>query len=600
MKRYFFSYLIIVLFLCSANVVRGQNTLSVSAPAVVEKDEVFNIIYTANGKVGDFTPPQFPGFNVLAGPSLSKINSTQIINGKRTHTYEMSYTYVLQAKEIGKFTISPASAEIEGKRYSSNSVSIEIIKSASNKGESSKESSTLSSKGVGSNDIQLRMILNKSRVVKGEPIIATLKLYTKVNINGFEDVKFPTFNGFWSQEIETPSNVEFIRETLNGEIYSAALLRKYMLIPQQSGNIQIDAAELICQVPVRSSVGSNSIFDDFFDSYETQKKRVSTPPITINVAQLPAGAPSSFTGGVGDFKIEAHLSKGDLKSHEAASLIVTITGSGNINLIEAPNIVFPPDFEVYDIKRSEELKSGSNGTSGSKTFEYPFIPRSHGNFDLKGVEFSYYDISKGKYVTIKSSPIVFDIAQGVDNGSVVMSGGVNKQSVKSLGEDIRFISLDKSKLNMGNNIFILTPIFYILILVAILLYVWLFFFLKKRIKRRSDVLGSKNRRAKKVAKARLKNAENLLKRNLYSAFYEELHKAVTGYISDKFMIPLSDMNRDRIREELSKSGKDESLIMSLFTLLDACEYARYAPTSGFEAMENHYKGAIDIISEIES
>jgi len=337
----------------------------VEAPNVVSQSETFRVVYTADGKVSDFRGPDFAGFSVLAGPSQSSMSSTQIINGKMSHTVEVSYTYILQPREVGKFTISPASASVDKKNVSSRSVSIEVVADAAG-GSGGQGASQGSSQGGGSasgsqggqgsaapksgnqsGDIQLKLLLNKSKVVKGEPVIATLKLYSRANISGFEDASFPTFNGFWSQEIEAPSNISFSRETLNGVIYDAAVLRKWMLLPQQSGEITIDPAELVCGVQVASqSSSSRSIFDGFFETYQTVRKRVSTPAVKVAVTSLPAGAPTSFTGGVGNFTMDVKMSQDSLTAHEAASMTVTISGTGNMNLIEAPKIAFPADFEA--------------------------------------------------------------------------------------------------------------------------------------------------------------------------------------------------------------------------------------------------------------
>ncbi len=580
---------------------RAQYSLGVDAPGVVSIDERIKLVYTATGKVSDFIPPSIQDFDILAGPSPSTMSNTQIINGKMTHTYEMSYTYILTPRQEGTFTIPPASVVIDKKTYSSKAVTIEVVKTASAVNNSSSSSAGGSTSSVASgNNIILKLSLSKKNVVKGEPIIATLKLYTAVNINGFDDIKFPTFNGFWSQEIESPTNLEFVRENLDGEIYSAALIRKYILLPQQTGVITIEPAEIVCQVPQRNTSTANSIFDSFFDDYQVIKKRVSTPEINVNVAPLPAGAPASFTGGVGDFKIDVKLSKDTVNAHEAASLVMTITGTGNLNLIEAPKIVLPPDFESYDVKRTEKISSGAKGSTGTKSFEYPFIPRSPGHFTIDPIKFSYYDIAKGRYITLTSQPTDIGVGRGSESGAVVLSEGLNKLSVKNIGDDIRFISTDGSRLKKNAPLFVATPWMYVIIALIIALYFAISAICAHTLKRRKDVVGAKTRKAKKVAKVRLKKAESFLKENLYSAFYEELHKAITGYISDKFSLPIADFSRESINEQLSSKGYGEDVIKELFDVLDACEYARYAPSTGYQAMENHYKSALNVISKIES
>ena len=269
--------------------------------------------------------------------------------------------------------------------------------------QSSSQSSQRQQVGVQDSDIFLTLTLDRNKVVVGEPIIATLKLYQRVNIAGFENVSFPTFNGFWSQEIEAPTNIEFAREVYEGQIYNAALLRKFVIIPQQQGQVTINPAEMTCLVNIRVSSGGTSIFDGLFDDYRTVRKKVSTGPVTVTVSPLPAGAPASFAGGVGEFKISAKVSKDTLKTHEAASLVLTVSGRGNVSLLETPKVNFPPDMEVYDTKVSDRIDK--SGLSGSKTYEFPFIPRSHGDFVIEPVKYSYYDVNQRRYVTLETAPI---------------------------------------------------------------------------------------------------------------------------------------------------------------------------------------------------
>lgn len=595
-----------LIFLFSA---RGDNnnTFGVNAPEVVSSDEIFRLVYVASGsgRVSDFSAPDFEGFEILAGPVTSTSTSVQIINGKRSSSREESFTYTLRPLSEGKFTIASATVKIGGKVYESGTVAIEVVKGEERENADDSQGGNRGSenhnvRSVAGKDLMMRLEVGKRNVVKGEPIVATLKLYVQNSaISGFEDVKFPTFNGFWSQETEVPQQIEFKRENLNGRIYNSALLRRYMLIPQKNGKIVIDPAELVCLIQIRDNSPSRSIFDDFFENYQTIRKRVVSEPVTINVMPLPAGAPASFKGAVGDFNMKASLSADSLKANEAASLKVTISGRGNINMTEAPPVALPPDFEIYDVKKSDNISVGASGSSGSRVFEYPFIPRSPGDFTISPVEFTYYDISSGKYKTLTSKPLPIKVLQGEEIASVVVPGASGRQSVRTIGEDIRFISTSSSRTVKERPFFVASATLYVLYISIVILFFLISYFLRKNIVRRNDVAGTKNRRARKVARARLKMAETFLKQNLYGAFYEELHKAVEGYISDKLMLPLADMNREKIGEELASRGR-EKCIADLFSLLDACEYARYAPAAGSEAMEHHFKSAIKIISEIES
>lgn len=579
----------------------AQVSFHVDAPRVVEVDESFRVVFISNADPTSFETPAISGFDVLAGPSTSRMSSTQIINGKKSESFEVSYTYILQAKNQGKFTIPAASVMVEGKRYSSQPVTIEVVKGS---GESKKDGAASSGAGVGSNDIMLRLALSKTRVVKGEPITVTLKLYTKVPISGFEDVKFPSFNGFWSQEIETPQKIEFVRENINGAIYDAAVLRRYLLIPQQTGQIQIDPSELVCIVQIKNQSNTQrSVFDDFFSDYQTIKKRITSPVNKVSVEALPSGAPSSFNGAVGEFKMETSFTRDTLNANEALSLIVKISGNGNINLVEAPKVEFPADFEQYDTKTTDKSTRGGSGSSGVKEFEYPLIPRGPGQFIIAPVEFSYYDISKGKYITLSSGEL--KIRVGGDKGAStsysgqMLPAGVNKQAVRSLGDDVRYIKVGASGLKRGNTLFFGTlQYFFALLLVAI---AWFFArkILDKHIERNRDLAGVRNRKAEKVAKGRLKVAGTLLKQNIYSAFYEELYKALLGYASDKFSLSQADLSKEKIMDALNAAQAEESIIDEFFELMDACEYARYAPNPGGGEMENNYKRAMKLITSLE-
>ena len=579
----------------------AQNSFTADAPAVVSTDEIFRVVFTATyegGKVSDFVPPSFEGLEVLAGPVSSTSTSFQSINGQSSTTHTHSYTYTVRAVQEGKVTLGAASVKIGKETYSTEPRTIEAVK-----GEVPDQGSAASGgqRQSAGEDLMLRMSVSKTRAVVGEPVIVTLKLYVQSSaISGFEDVRFPTFDGFWSQEIDAPQNIQFVRENYNGQIYNAALLRRYMLLPQQTGALTIDPAELVCLLQIRAeSTGPRSIFDDFFSSYQTIRKRVTSEPVTVNVSALPAGTPASFTGGVGSFRLSAGFDSDSVAAHEATSLRMTITGTGNINLVEAPKVKLPADFEVYDVRKTENITTGASGSTGTLTFEYPFIPRAPGVFDIDPVEFTYYDIEAGRYRTLSSGPLRLKVGEGTRTDAAVIPSGVSKRSVESLGEDIRFISTTP-RLKKAGRMMVSSPAMLIIPTVVVLATAAVWLLLSRSIARRSDVAGTRNRKALKVARARLRNASAFLKQGLYSAFYEELHKALHGYISDKLMLPVADLTRERIGEELRSRGKDEAVIQELSDILDACEYARYAPGSGSEAMEKHYEQAVKVISQIES
>ena len=605
MKRILFSvFLILNAFLASS-----QNSIKVEAPNVVARDEQFNVTFIMEG---DDSPSEFEwnygaDFQLVWGPQQGRSTSIRVINGKRTRSSQFTYTYVMLPKATGTFTLPAATAKVKNKDISSGTFSIEVVSDASSSTGAAEEKSQATAPGtIADDDLFMRLSLSRTNVVMGEPIIATLKLYQRANITSIEDARFPSFNGFWSQELEMPSNIEFKRESLNDKIYNAAVIRKYMLIPQQSGTIEIEPAELVCLVSIRvSSGGASSIFDGFFDDYRTIRKRVSTPALKVNVAALPSGAPASFGGGVGKFKMTAALNTDSLSVHEAASLVIKISGNGNISLLNAPKVKFPADMEVYDTKISENLDKSTGKTSGTKTYEFPFIPRSHGDFTIEPVKYSYYDTDERKYVTLETSPIHYKVKKGKDSGNgssqmFVGTPGVNRKDVKNLNEDIRYIKTELPELASKGTFMVGSVVFWLLLAAIVAVSAILWAVLKRIENKRADVAGRRTRKASKMALRRLKQAKEYLGRNLYTAFYEELHKALAGFILDKLNMSLSETSKDTIVELLENNGVGKDVADSFIDILNECEYARYSPDAGHDAMEAHYEKAVNVISSIDS
>ena len=586
MRKLFLTILLAV----SALFAYAQTSIQVQTHNVVALDEQFNVTFIIEGsKPSDFSWEPGEDFLLVWGPQQGRSTSVQIVNGKRTESSQTTYSYILKPLRPGKFTIARATARVKGNEIYSKEQTIEVVGqgASSSSGHTSQSQSRPSQQqrqspqqgGISDNDLFMTMSLSRTNVVVGEPITATVKLYQRVNISGFESASFPSFNGFWSQEIETPTNIEFSRETYDGQIYNAAVLRKFVLIPQQTGALKIDPSELVCLVSIRVSSGGNSIFDGFFDDYRTVRKKVTSRPVTVNVSPLPAGAPASYGGGVGEFRISAKVSKDTLKTHEAASLLVTVSGKGNVSLLEAPKVNFPPDMEVYDTKVSDRIDK--TGLSGSRTYEFPFIPRSYGDFVIEPVKYSYYDVNQKKYVTMETSPISLVVLKGneTEHAGVIVSGPVQKD-VKNLASDIRFINVKDSTLVPQGSFFVGTALFWVLLVALFLVASVLWAALHHLAARRADVAGTRNRKATKMALKRLHLANTFLKQNLYTAFYEELHKALLGFISDKLNIPASELSRDRISEALTEGGVDAAHAETFIGILDACEFARYAPSAG--------------------
>ena len=590
----------------------AQTSIGVEVHNIVEVGERFNLVFVVEGEQepSDFTWEAGEDFTVVWGPQKGTSRSVQIINGKTTRSSQTSYTYILQARKAGNFTIQPASAKVKGNTIHSKPVTIQVVsgaqqgqqagQGAQGQSQSSMQEETGSS---AQQDIFMRLTLSRSSVVVGEPVTATLKIYQRANLVGFENARFPAFKGFWSQEVDTPSNIEFQREQLNGTMYDSAVLRKWVLIPQKAGDQTIEPAEIVCLVNVqRRRSGTGSIFDDFFGSdYTTVRQRVSTKPATLHVSALPAGAPASFGGGVGEFSIQARLSKDSLKTHDAASLVITLSGKGNIALLEAPKVSFPPDFEVYDVKTS--VNTDKSGTSGSKTFEYPFIPRSAGEFTLGPVEYGYYDVAKRRYAVATAAALPIKVARSASATTSVPESGstlvVDRKGVKNLGEDIRFIRT-KTALGTDKGFFVYSRAWWGTVLLLLLagLGFWLGF--RKAAARRADVVGTRGRKATRQALKRLAQARDFLQKNLYTAFYEELHRSLLGFVGDKLAMDMADLTKENIEAALVSRGVPETVATDFTALLDACEEARYAPDAGHEAMNEHYEKAVATITAIDA
>ena len=613
MKRLFYiaAFLLMAIFQVSA-----QDVIRVEAPDVVAVNEQFNVTFIIEGEKSptDFQWSQGDDFQLVWGPQRGSSSSIQIINGKRSSSHQTTFTYILIPKATGTFQLPSATAMLSGNKIASSQVSIQVVTDGASSSQSSAQGgnstgsgqrSASSSGEIPSNDLFLRLSLSRSEVVIGEPITATLKIYQRVNVVQFENAKLPTFNGFWSQETYVPTNIEFKRESLDDKIYQTAVLRSYVLIPQQAGTITIDPSELVCVISVRNNTSSSgSVFDRFFqDDYRTIRKRVTTSPVKVKVNPLPSGQPASFGGGVGNFGISARLTTDNLKTHDAASLIITVSGRGNVALLEEPKVNFPPDFEVYDTKTTENTDKSTGGTSGSKSFEYPFIPRSHGDFTIEPVEYSYYDVNQGKYVTLRTDPLHIKVAKGKGGDSApatTVTSGVERKDVKSLADDIRFIFTGKPKLSGSGAFFVGSVLFWILLVLMILGAAVIYLAYRKVAAMRADVAGTKNRRATKMAQKRLRQAGEYLDKDLYTAFYEELHKALIGFVSDKLNMDMSEISKDNIASALTTGGVSEEQTKAFTDLLDACEFARYSPDGGNEAMRSHYDQALKVISSIDS
>ncbi len=579
----------------------GQDVeFKVSAPNVVAVGEQFRIVFTLNSRPQEFVPPSFSNFYVLAGPSISQNFSSEYINGKFTQNSSFTYTYILEATTEGKFVIESAKATISKKNYQSEPYAIEVVKPGG--GQSRSEQSANQTSGNESTDeleeTYLSTEIDRSTAFRGQPILVTLKIYTRQNVAGFEEFKFPQFVGFWNQEVETPNNIQFQRKNLNGRIYNEGVLRKFLLFPQQTGEITIDPFESI--VLLQQRAGRNqSLFDDIFGMYQTVRKRMVSKPLKIRIKDLPANAPASFNGAVGRFNMEVSADKPELKTNEAVTLKVRISGSGNIRLIEAPKIQFPSGFETFDPKVNESISTTSEGAKGFKAIDYVAIPRTPGNYSIERVEFSYFDPVQEKYVTLKSKPLSFTIEADGSQPQGMQMVGFGKEEVKFIGKDIRYIITSVPKFTMGWGNFYGSSSYWLLLLLVIALAIVIFVFIKNRRQYMGNIALVRTRRANKVARKRLAFAYEYMKAQNSDRFYDELLRCMWGYTADKLNIPLAVLGSESAKETLIDHNVAEEDVAEFLRIVAECEYARYAPGSTQAQMDGLYQSAHSLVSKLE-
>ncbi len=575
--------------------------VKMNAPEVVRMGQRFKLVVTVNAKPSAFNPPGLNDFTILSGPSTQSSFSTRIVNGKMTQSYTVSYTYVLRPTKVGKFNISPATIKHKGKTYQSNDFNIEVLKSKSSQGskpggQQSQKSSTDAQEYKGE-DMFVRVILSDRNVYRGEYLIATIKIYTKLDIVDLK-VEYPNYNGFFQQEIKL-NNANTKKENVNGEIYLTKPLQQVILFPQKEGEITIDPIEMECVIRKAVSSRRQGFFNGFFgQSYKHVKRTIKSKPVTVHVKSLPTGEPQSFKGAVGELSMNVEVDKKKLTANNPVSFKIRISGNGNIKLIESPKIDFPPDFEVYDPETNVSVNNTYSGSAGHKTFEYLAIPRHAGNFRIPPVEFTYFDISQQRYKTIQSQEFNIQVEEGEQPASSAVVGSVNKEDIQYIGKDIRFIHHNINLKNKGDTI-AGSSLFYLVYILSGLFFIVFIIIKRKQIKERADYLRIKNKKANKQARRRLKTALKHMKEDEKETFYEEIVKALWGYLSDKLMIPVSGLSMESASSALQKNNIEDPVIKRLEDIIDNCEFARYAPSSETKDMETIYNDAASIITELD-
>ncbi|MBR5808215.1 MAG: protein BatD [Alistipes sp.] len=581
-------------------------SFSLNAPMLASVGEAFRIEFELNAKPDDnsFAPPTFENFDVVAGPSVSQGSSIQIVNGEMTKSTSYAITYVLIPQKVGTFAIAPATISVKKKSYTTQRTMIEVrdgahagaAQGAQNKNESAE---SRANRTIGKEDLMLRLELSKRSVYKGEPVRAILKLYSRVNLAGSEGSKMPAFNGFWSQQIDIEQGP--FRESLNNKVYEVYNIAEYLLYPQQGGALTIEPAELtvVAQVMVKSNRGFDPFFGGGHEVYNV-RRTLKTPEVKVQVKEFPAGAPASFSGAVGRYTMSHKLSSAEVAANSAVTLQLTISGTGNLSFISAPKLELPSSFELYDVKSEERIENKASGSIGYRRFDYPFIVRAEGDYEIAPIEFTYFDLEKQKYITLTTPPLNMVVMpdKSAATQQQVVASGIKREDVRLLGEDIRFIKLGAPTLRSVVAPFALSPLYWLVVVMLIVAAVASYFVVRKYIRDKRDEVLVKGKRANKMAVKRFRIAEKYMREQDRRAFYEEMLRALWGYLGDKFNIPVADLTREVVREELSRRGalvEAESII----AVIARCEEAQYSPAASAE-MKDIYEEGVDAISKIES
>lgn len=598
--RYFFFFLLI-----ASVPLKAQSFQASVDNTTVGLNDRFQVTFTFEGNdinsLSGFSSPDFAGFMVLSGPNQS--TSMQIINGAVSAS--LSYSFYVQAKNIGRYTIGSASIKYKGTTYKTNPITIQVEKGSANP--NAQQNNNSNSSGISNDEIAknvfVRASADKQRTYLGEQVTVTYKLYTRLSIASQMSIsKLPQYPGFWAEEIETSNTINFTTETYDGKKYRVGVLKKVALFPTQTGELNVTSFELDVPVQVQRKRRSNNVFDDFFNdpffgTGETVNYTAKSNSLKINVQPLPSNdVPDSFNGAVGNFTLNSQIDKNKTKTNEPVTLKLAINGTGNISLLDMPEINLPAGFEKYEPKVNEQINR-SGVISGKKTGEYLIVPRDAGNKEIPPVKFSYFDIDKKSYVTLSTPSYSIDVVQGNGINSSEYAG---KEDVKLLGTDIRYIKTDTESLHRRRNFVLNSFGFWTAIGFPLILMTGLLVWRKREDKLAGNIQLMKYQRAQKVAKSRLKLAKSLMEKNDHNAFYSEISLALFGYLEDKLHIPKSELSVDRASSELKKNDLDQELVTEFEKVANKCEFIRFAPKeSETAAMNEIYHELSHIIIEIE-
>ena len=601
---------VMLLLLTAVPAIAEDVSFTAQAPQAVVKGDQFRISFKVNAGGGkEFRAPDMKSLSVLSGPSLSTFSSAQTINGKMTSSTTVTYTYVVIAEEEGDIKLDGATIKVDGKQYTSNSLTIKVLPPDQNQagqGQGSSRSTQQQSSGqgtasAGADDLFMLATVDKTTAYEQEAILLTFKIYAapSVNLTSMSN-KMPDLKNFHVQEVELPTQKEFQLEHYNGRNYQTMVWMQYLLFPQHSGELEIPATPFEGVVAQRVARSSNDVFDMFFNSdrYVETKRDLTTRPIKINVKTLPQGKTKSFYGGVGDFSVSSTISSTDVTANDAVTLRVILSGTGNLKLVKTPEISFPQDFDIYDPKVENKYTIKGGRQTGNKVYEYLVIPRHSGQYTIPAVEFQFFDPKSGSYKTVKTDEYTLNVAKGQGESQTSVSY-VNKEDLKFVGQDVRFHATPTA-LKSDSSQFFGSLVFWLLMVLPLIILLVVLAVSRKRIADNANTAKVRVKKASSVATKRLKVARKLLMDNRKNEFYEEMMRALYGYFGDKLSIPVANLSKDNIEDELKRRNVTAEHITQVIELLDDCEFARYAPGDDEGRMDRLYEKAVSVIGQVEN
>jgi hypothetical protein len=575
------------------------------APSQVAVGEQFRLTYSVNtDDVSGFRAGNIPdAFDVLMGPSTSTQSSYQMVNGHTSSSSSVTYTYILSATKNGSFTIPAAHASVHGKTIHSNELHIKVSGTAQsnsgNTGSQRSPSGNTQMRAAGSHisgsDLFIKVSANKSHVHEQEPILLTYKVYTLVDLTSLNG-KMPDLKSFYTREVPLPQQKSFKVESLNGRPYRTVTWQQYVMFPQTTGKLEIPSITYEGMVVLQNR--NVDPFEAFFNGgsgYVEVKKEITAPGITITVDPLPAH-PTGFSGGVGTFTLTAQLDKNEVKANDPVTMRVIVSGTGNLKLIKQPVVNLPKDFDKYDAKITDKTKLTTSGMEGSMIYDILMVPRHQGKYEVPPVEFAYFDTQTNTYKTLRSQSFTLDVAKGDGSSSVATYTG---EEVKQLNKDIRYIKTENTPLRAVGDYFFGSVFYWVSLAVLLAVFISLFIIFRHRAVENANIGKMRGKRANKVAVRRLRVANKLLKAGKQNEFYDEVLRALWGYVGDKLDMPVTQLSRDNISLRLTERGVDNDTVTQFIGALDECEYARYAPGDASGNMNKVYDAAIQAIMKIE-